>query len=69
MDALYEFDLVVVGSGPAGQHAAIQAAKLKKRVAIIERQPGVGGVSVHTGTLPSKTFREAVVSLQRGTVR
>ncbi|MSR68953.1 MAG: FAD-dependent oxidoreductase, partial [Phycisphaerales bacterium] len=69
MNALYEFDLVVIGSGPAGQHAAIQAAKLKKRVAIVERQPGVGGVSVHTGTLPSKTFREAVVSLKRGTVR
>ncbi len=69
MNQLYEFDLVVIGSGPAGQHAAIQAAKLKKRVAMIERQPRVGGVSVHTGTLPSKTFREAVVSLQRGTVR
>ncbi len=69
MTALYEFDLVVIGSGPAGQHAAIQAAKLKKRVAMIECRPGVGGVSVHTGTLPSKTFREAVVSLNRGTVR
>ncbi len=69
MNQLYEFDLVVIGSGPAGQHAAIQAAKLKKRVAMIERMTGVGGVSVHTGTLPSKTFREAVVSLKRGTVR
>ncbi len=69
MNELYEFDLVVIGSGPAGQHAAIQAAKLKKRVAVIECRSSVGGVSVHTGTLPSKTFREAVVSLQRGTVR
>lgn len=69
MTEAYEFDLTVVGSGPAGQAAAIQAAKLGKRVAMIERRRGVGGVSVHLGTLPSKTFREAVVSLQRGTVR
>ena len=53
-----KFDLVVVGSGPAGERAAIQAAKLKKRVAIIERRAVVGGVCVHTGTLPSKTLRE-----------
>jgi len=55
-----EFDLVCIGSGPAGQRAAIQAAKLGKRVAIIERQRSVGGVCVDTGTIPSKTFREAV---------
>jgi NAD(P) transhydrogenase len=55
-----EFDLVCIGSGPAGQRAAIQAAKLGKRVAIIERQRTVGGVCVDTGTIPSKTFREAV---------
>ena len=69
MDNAYEFDLVVIGSGPAGQAAAIQAAKLGKRVAMIEKQKGVGGVSVHLGTLPSKTFREAVISLKRGTVQ
>ena len=65
-----EYDLVVIGSGPAGQKAAIQAAKIKKKVAIIERCKEVGGVAVHTGTIPSKTLREAVLYLsgydQRG---
>jgi len=65
-----EFDLVVIGSGPAGQRAAVQAAKLGKRAAIIEKSLRVGGVSVHTGTIPSKTVREAVLYLsgwkQRG---
>lgn len=65
-----EFDLVVIGSGPAGQRAAIQAAKLGKRAAVVERNVRVGGVSVHTGTIPSKTIREAVLYLsgwrQRG---
>jgi len=56
----YEFDLVCIGSGPAGQRAAIQAAKFGKRVAVIERRRIVGGVCVDTGTIPSKTFREAV---------
>ena len=60
---LYEFDLLCIGSGPAGQRAAVQAAKLGKRVAIIERNADVGGVCLHTGTIPSKTFREAVLSL------
>ena len=55
-----EFDLVCIGSGPAGQRAAIQAAKLGKRVAVIEKQRSVGGYCVDTGTIPSKTFREAV---------
>lgn len=55
-----EFDLVCIGSGPAGQRAAIQAAKLGKRVAVVEKQRTVGGVCVDTGTIPSKTFREAV---------
>jgi NAD(P) transhydrogenase len=55
-----EFDLVCIGSGPAGQRAAIQAAKLGKRVALIEKQRSVGGYCVDTGTIPSKTFREAV---------
>src|SRR5258705_2803314 len=57
------YDLVVIGSGPAGQRAAVQAAKLGKRVAMIERQRVVGGVSVNTGTVPSKTLREAVLDL------
>ncbi|RPI42960.1 MAG: Si-specific NAD(P)(+) transhydrogenase [Betaproteobacteria bacterium] len=56
----HDFDLVCIGSGPAGQRAAIQAAKLGKRVAVVERQRCAGGVCVETGTIPSKTFREAV---------
>src|SRR5204862_1859977 len=55
-----DYDLVCVGSGPAGQRAAIQAAKLGKRVAVIEKQRSVGGICIDTGTIPSKTFREAV---------
>jgi NAD(P) transhydrogenase len=65
-----EFELLVIGSGPAGQRAAIQAAKLRKRVALVERRRHLGGVSVNTGTIPSKTIREAVMYLtglgQRG---
>src|SRR5215472_15140770 len=57
------YDLVVIGSGPAGQKAAICAAKLRKKVAIVERTRTVGGVCVHTGTIPSKTLREAVLYL------
>jgi NAD(P) transhydrogenase len=59
----FDFDLLVLGSGPAGQRAAVQAAKLGKRVGIVERSRMVGGVCLHTGTVPSKTFREAVISL------
>jgi NAD(P) transhydrogenase len=59
----HEYDLVVIGSGPAGQKGAICAAKLRKRVAIIDRKKSVGGVCVHTGTIPSKTLREAVLYL------
>src|SRR5581483_2118617 len=58
-----EYDLVVIGSGPAGQKAAICAAKLRKKVAIVERKRTMGGVCVHTGTIPSKTLREAVLYL------
>jgi NAD(P) transhydrogenase len=58
--APYEFDLVCIGSGPAGQRAAIQASKLGKRVAVVEKQRCIGGVCIETGTIPSKTFREAV---------
>jgi NAD(P) transhydrogenase len=56
-----DFDLVVVGSGPAGEKASIQAAKLHKRVAIIEQHTALGGACIHTATLPSKTLREAVL--------
>src|SRR6202161_381538 len=58
-----EYDLVVIGSGPAGQKAAIAAAKARKRVAVVERAGMIGGVSVHTGTIPSKTVREAIFQL------
>lgn len=65
-----DYDLVVIGSGPAGHRAAIQASKVGKRVAVIERKGVVGGVSINTGTIPSKTLREAVMHLsgynQRG---
>jgi NAD(P) transhydrogenase len=59
----YDYDLAVIGSGPAGQRAAIQAAKLDKRVAVIEKKTVVGGVCINTGTIPSKTLREAVLYL------
>ncbi len=58
-----QYDLIVVGSGPAGRRAAIQAAKLEKKVLVIEQGKRVGGVSVHTGTIPSKTLRETVLNL------
>jgi NAD(P) transhydrogenase len=55
------YDLIVIGSGPAGQKGAIAAAKLGKKVAVIDRKGMLGGVSLHTGTIPSKTLREAVM--------
>ncbi|MCH9709812.1 MAG: Si-specific NAD(P)(+) transhydrogenase [Actinomycetia bacterium] len=63
MGSTQEYDLVVIGSGPGGQKAAIAAAKLGKSVAVIERGLMLGGVCVNTGTIPSKTLREAVVYL------
>ena len=57
------YDLIVIGSGPAGQRAAIQGAKLGKRVALIEKREVVGGACINTGTIPSKTTREAVMHL------
>ncbi len=63
MGSTQEYDLVVIGSGPGGQKAAIAAAKLGKSVAVIERGRMLGGVCVNTGTIPSKTLREAVVYL------
>ena len=59
-----EFDFLCIGSGPAGQRAAVQAAKLGFRVAVIEKRLAVGGTCVVSGTIPSKTFREAVLSLK-----
>lgn len=59
----YDFDLLVIGCGPAGQRAAVQAAKIRKRVAIVDEREVVGGVCVNTGTIPSKSFKEAVVYL------
>jgi len=59
----HRYDLVVIGSGPAGQKGAIAAAKLGKRVAIIDREAMIGGVCLHTGTIPSKTLREAILYL------
>ena len=61
MSDSYDYDLVCIGSGPAGQRGAVQAAKLGKRVALIERRVTVGGTCLATGTIPSKTFREAVL--------
>ena len=57
------YDFIVIGSGPAGRRAAIQAAKLGKQVLVVERGRRVGGVSVHTGTIPSKTLRETALNL------
>ncbi len=59
----YEYDLLVLGCGPAGQRAAVQASKLRKKVGIVDKREVVGGVCVHTGTIPSKSFKEAVVFL------
>ena len=60
---MYDYDVLVVGSGPGGQKAAIAAAKLGRRVALVERRHMVGGVCINTGTIPSKTLREAVLYL------
>src|SRR5215470_5174177 len=59
-----QYDLIVIGSGPAGQKAAIAAAKQNRRVAVVERSRDfLGGVCLHTGTIPSKTMREAILHL------
>jgi NAD(P) transhydrogenase len=60
---MYDYDVLVIGSGPGGQKAAIAAAKLGKRVAIVDRREMIGGVCINTGTIPSKTLREAVLYL------
>ncbi len=60
---MYDFDVLALGSGPGGQKAAIAASKLGRRAAIVERRDAVGGVCINTGTIPSKTLREAVLYL------
>ncbi len=60
---MYDYDLLVIGSGPSGQKAAIAAAKLGRHAAVVERTDVVGGVCINTGTIPSKTLREAIVYL------
>jgi NAD(P) transhydrogenase len=60
---VYDYDVLVLGSGPSGQKAAIAAAKLGRRVAIVDRRDMLGGVCINTGTVPSKTLREAVLYL------
>ena len=59
----FDYDMFVIGSGPAGHRAAIQAAKLGKRVAVAEKKSVVGGACINTGTIPSKTLREAALHL------
>jgi len=59
----YDYDVIVIGSGPAGQRAAIQAAKLGHRIMLVEKTAVIGGVCINTGTIPSKTLREAVLHL------
>ncbi len=60
---MHDYDLIVIGSGPSGRRAAVQAAKVGKSVLVVEKGRRVGGVSVHTGTIPSKTLRETVLNL------
>src|SRR5262249_4537970 len=60
---MLHYDLIVIGSGPAGQKAAIQAAKAGRKVAVLEKATGFGGACVQFGTIPSKTLRETTASL------
>ena len=61
--SVYDFDILVIGSGPSGQKAAIAATKLGRRVGVVDRRAMIGGVCINTGTIPSKTLREAVLYL------
>ena len=63
MSKAYDFDIIVIGSGPGGQKAAIQGAKSGKKVALIERARSIGGEGLFHGTIPSKTLREAATTL------
>ena len=65
MSAPTAFDIIIIGAGPAGQKAAIQGAKSGKRVALLERERGIGGSCVYRGTIPSKTLRESALHLDR----
>ncbi len=58
-----QYNLVVIGSGPAARSCAVESAKMGKKVAVVDKKGMIGGVCVHTGTIPSKTFREAVLHL------
>src|SRR5947208_565988 len=60
---MQKYDIIVIGSGPAGQRAAIQASKCGRKVVVIEKREIVGGACINTGTIPSKTMREAVLHL------
>ncbi|MDN2582793.1 Si-specific NAD(P)(+) transhydrogenase [Aquibium sp. ELW1220] len=60
---MHDYDMMVIGSGPSGRRAAVQSAKLGKSVLVVDRGRRLGGVSVHTGTIPSKTIRETVLNL------
>src|SRR5262249_27790460 len=66
VSASYDFDLLCLGSGPAGQRAAVQGAKFGRRTAVVEKGRILGGVCLDTGTIPSKTFREAVLATLAG---
>src|SRR2546421_11395658 len=59
--ARHDYDVVIIGSGPAGEKGAVTAALLGKRVAVVEKQPQVGGACLNTGTLPSKSLRESAL--------
>ncbi len=69
MNKGFEYDLLIIGSGPGGQKAAVQAAKLGKKVGVIDLNPAVGGVCLHDGTIPSKSFRAAILHLTGYRVR
>jgi NAD(P) transhydrogenase len=60
---MHDYDLIIIGSGPSGRRAAVQSAKIGKSVLVVEKGQRVGGVSVHTGTIPSKTLRETILNL------
>ena len=64
-EGMSEYDLIVIGSGPGGFRAAVQASKLRKKVAIVDKHPSkIGGAWIHTGTIPSKTLREVLAAIQ-----
>ena len=63
---MFDYEVCVIGSGPGGQKAAIQAAKLGKKVCVVERMEQVGGVAIHTGTIPSKALRQAILDATGG---